>query len=205
MSDVGEVQPGLPAPLRWRELWRKEDWWAIWLGLGIVVVAYALFANGLSLRWLAVTPAKWSSLDQLGAHFSANAVRYLAQFLFFLAVFTAALSALGHQAKQFVPAFVLVYALSVAIFALGQWDKANTYNLEPPLVALLVGLLLSNLAGLPRWLDAGFRVEFYIKLGIVLLGATLPFTLILWAGPIAILQASIVSLVTFAVIYVVAV
>ncbi|MBO0712812.1 MAG: putative sulfate exporter family transporter, partial [Acetobacteraceae bacterium] len=53
--------------------------------------------------------------------------------------------------------------------------------------------------------DAGFRVEFYIKTGIVLLGATLPFTLIIWAGPAAILQASIVSLVTFAVIYWIAV
>ena len=54
---------------------------------------------------------------------------------------------------------------------------------------------------MPRWLDAGFRVEFYIKTGIVLLGATLPFTLIVWAGPVAIAQASIVSMVTFAVIY----
>ena len=51
------------------------------------------------------------------------------------------------------------------------------------------------------WLDAGFRVEFYVKTGIVLLGATLPFTLIVWAGPVAILQASIVSVITFAVIY----
>jgi uncharacterized integral membrane protein (TIGR00698 family) len=68
-------------------------------------------------------------------------------------------------------------------------------------VALLIGLALSNLVGLPRWLDAGFRVEFYIKTGIVLLGATLPFTLIVWAGPAAILQASIVSVVTFFVIY----
>jgi uncharacterized membrane protein YadS len=68
-------------------------------------------------------------------------------------------------------------------------------------VALAAGLVLSNLVGLPRWLDAGFRVEFYIKLGIVLLGATLPFTLIVWAGPTAIFQASIVSIVTFAVIY----
>ena len=33
------------------------------------------------------------------------------------------------------------------------------------------------------------------------LGATLPFTLILWAGPVAILQASIVSIVTFGVIF----
>ena len=43
-------------------------------------------------------------------------------------------------------------------------------------------------------MDAGFRVEFYVKTGIVLLGASLPFTLIVWAGPVAILQAAIVSL-----------
>ena len=49
---------------------------------------------------------------------------------------------------------------------------------------------IANLFSLPRWLDVGFRVEFYIKIGIVLLGATLPFTLIIWAGPVAILQAS---------------
>ena len=188
-------------PLRWRELWLKEDWWAIWLGLGLVVVAYILFANGTSIRWIAVTPAKWSTLPQLGEHFAANYARYIVQFLLWLGVFTVALTALGHKVRDFVPSFVFLYVLSVVIFALGQWDKANTYNLEPPLVALAIGLTLSNLIGLPRWLDAGFRVEFYIKTGIVLLGATLPFTLIIWAGPAAILQASIVSIVTFLVIY----
>ena len=35
----------------------------------------------------------------------------------------------------------------------------------------------------------------------MLLGATLPLTLMVWAGPVAILQASIVSVVTFGVIY----
>ena len=202
-----EVHPDrvISPPLRWRELWLKEDWWAIWLGLGIVVVAYGLFVNGSSIRWLAVTPAKWSTLSQLGAHFAANYDRYIAQFLVWLAVFSIALTALGHKARNFIPSFVILYLLSVAIFALGQWDKAITYDLEPPLVALVVGLALSNVFGIPRWLDAGFRVEFYIKTGIVLLGATLPFTLILWAGPTAILQASIVSIVTFVVIYWVAV
>jgi uncharacterized membrane protein YadS len=65
----------------------------------------------------------------------------------------------------------------------------------------LLGLAISNLIGLPSWLDAGFRVEYYIKTGIVLMGATLPFTLIIWAGPIAIVQATIVSVTTFLVIY----
>lgn len=206
MANV-DVHPGsgIAPPLRWRELWLKEDWWAIWLGLGIVLVAYAVFAGGGSIRWIAVTPAKWSTLPQLGAHFAANYARYLVQLVAWLAVFSLALTALGHRARDFIPSFLILYVLSVGIFVLGQWDKANTYNLEPPLVALAVGLVLSNLIGLPRWLDAGFRVEFYIKTGIVLLGATLPFTLIVWAGPAAILQASIVSIVTFAVIYGVAV
>jgi uncharacterized integral membrane protein (TIGR00698 family) len=190
-----------PARLGWQELWRKEDWWAIWLGLGIVIVAYAFFASGSTIRWIAVTPPTWSTPSDLAAHFAANYDRYIAQFLIWLAVFTVALNALGHKSSAFIPSFIVLYALSIVIFALGQWDKANTYNLEPPLVALAVGLVLANVVGLPRWLDAGFRVEFYIKTGIVLLGATLPFTLILWAGPVAILQASIVSIVTFAVIY----
>jgi uncharacterized membrane protein YadS len=188
----------------WRELWLKEDWWAVWLGLGLVIVGYVLFTNGASLEWIAVTPEKWSSFDQLGGHFAANGPRYLAQFVLWLAVFAAALTTLGFKAREFVPSFAFLYVFSVLIFALGQWTEANYYNLEPPLVALLLGLLISNLIGLPRWMDAGFRVEFYVKTGVVLLGATLPFALIVWAGPVAILQASIVSIVTFVVIFAVA-
>jgi len=50
-------------------------------------------------------------------------------------------------------------------------------------------------------MDSGFRVEYYIKTGIVLLGATLPFTLIIWAGPVAFLQATIISVTTCLTIY----
>jgi uncharacterized membrane protein YadS len=196
VESVGEIDTS-----PWRELWRKEDYWAIWLGLGIVLVAYALFASGSSIKWLAVTPAKWSTFAQLGAHFADNAQRYVAQFVVWLAIFSVALAALGHKARDFIPAFAFLYVLSVAIFALGQWDQASRYNLEPPLVALVLGLVISNLIGLPRFFDAGFRVEFYIKTGIVLLGATLPLTLMVWAGPVAILQASLISVVTFGVIY----
>ncbi|MFZ0495137.1 MAG: putative sulfate exporter family transporter [Methylocella sp.] len=207
MSRIDAEAPRATGPsltLGWRELWLKEDWWAIWLGLGIVIIGYFLFAHGSSLKWIAVTPAKWSNFAQLGAHFSENAVRYLAQFILWLVIFSIALTALGHRAREFIPSFIFLYVLSVLIFALGQWSEANYYNLEPPLVALVLGLLISNTVGLPRWMDTGFRVEFYIKTGIVLLGATLPFTLIVWAGPVAIIQASIVSIATFIVIFAVA-
>jgi uncharacterized integral membrane protein (TIGR00698 family) len=201
--DASSINPP-SVSLGWRELWLKEDWWAIWIGLGLVVVGYLLFANGSSLKWIAVIPGKWATFSELGAHFAANGVRYLVQFLLWLTVFSVALTALGYKPKEFVASFTFLYVLSIVIFTLGQWTQANKYNLEPPLVALVLGLLISNVSGLPRWLDSGFRVEFYIKVGIILLGATLPFTLIVWAGPVAIFQASIVSIVTFLVIFTVA-
>jgi integral membrane protein len=200
-STPSTVRPAAATSTGWRELWLKEDWWAVWLGLGLVIVAYGLFANGLSLKWIAVTPEKWATADQLLRHFAANAPRYLAQFALWVVVFAVALSALGYSARDFLPSFVFLYVISLGIFVVGQWTEANTYNLEPPLVALLLGLLISNTVGLPGWMDAGFRVEFYVKTGVVLLGATLPFSLIAWAGPVAILQASIVSIVTFLVIF----
>jgi uncharacterized integral membrane protein (TIGR00698 family) len=185
----------------WREIFKKEDWWAIWLGVGITLLGCALFAGGGSLRWLAVTPAKWNTLSQLGADLSANYLRYGAQFLFWAALFSIALKALGYKLSEFIAGFLFVYLISVAIFAVGQWTQANKYNLEPPLIALALGLALSNVVGLPRHLYAAFRVEFYVKTGIVLLGSTLPFTLILWSGPVAIAQAAIVSIITFVVIF----
>ncbi len=198
-----QTTASLPPPVR-QTFWQKEDWWAVWLGLGVVLAAAILFLNGSSLAWIAVAPTKWATLPELGAQLSANALRYAAQFGVFLAVLTFAAAFIGQRPRQFVPAFAFVYVLSVLIFAAGNWDQSQRYNLEPPLVALFIGLVISNLIGLPRWLDAGFRVEFYVKLGIILLGATLPFTLIIWAGPVAILQASIVSVITFLVVFFVA-
>ena len=204
MSSIAVDAAAQAAPakaLGWRELWLKEDWWAIWVGVGLVVVGYLLFLNGSSLKWIAVTPAKWTNFEALGKHFAGNADRYVAQFALWLVLFSVALKTLGAKLREFIPSFIFLYAFSILIFAIGQWTQANKYNLEPPLVALLLGLIISNSAILPAWLKSGFRVEFYVKVGIILLGATLPFTLLLWAGPVAIFQASIVSIVTFLVIF----
>jgi uncharacterized membrane protein YadS len=189
----------------WRELWLTEDWWAIWIGLGLVLVALLSFATGASLRWLAISPQKWSSVSQVVRQLREHGAQYVALFALFAAAFGTGGAALGIHLRRFLPAFAGVYAVSIGLYFLGLWDQAAHYNLEPPLVALSLGLVIANTVGMPRWLDAGLRVEFYIKTGIVLLGASLPLTLITWAGPVAIVQAGIVSLVTFGTIYFVAV
>jgi len=194
---------GAPVPA-WKGLFAKEDWWAIWIGVGLVLAAVVLFASGSSIKWLAVSPQKWSHLPEAFAQYGQHAGQYFALFVLWAVLFGLGTFSLGIRLTEFLPSFAFVFVVSVILYFIGQWDQASKYSLEPPLVGLGLGLLISNTIPLPKWLEAGFRVEFYIKTGIVLLGAGLPFTLIVWAGPVAIVQAAIVSLATFGVIYFVA-
>jgi uncharacterized integral membrane protein (TIGR00698 family) len=202
MSDIANVAPGaVPTvgPLTGPN--NREDWLAVAIGVGLILIAVVLFASGSSIRWLAIAPQKWSHLAEVGAQLQAHALQFLALFAFWAGVFAVATTALGYRTGAFLGTFVLLYVVSLVLYFLGLWDQASRYSLEPPLVGLVLGLLVSNTVGLPKWTEAGLRVELYIKTGIVLLGTGLPLTLIAWAGPVALLQAAIVSLVTFGVIY----
>jgi uncharacterized membrane protein YadS len=205
MAQPTQANGRYTAPAGLSELWRKEDWWAIWIGVAIVLVSIALFEGGASLRWLAVAPPKWSNISQVTADLAANWLRYVAQFAFWLAMFSIALRPLGVTVRRFAPSFAMVYFVTYLIFVAGQWAGAAAYNLEPPLLALFVGLVVANVFGVPERLAGGLRGELFVKVGIVLLGATVPLSLIALSGPVALLQASIVSLVTFGVIFAVAV
>jgi uncharacterized membrane protein YadS len=206
-GNSGDVGRAPDQQSHWRDLFLREDWWAVWLGVGVVLVAIALFGFGsTALKSLAVNPGglKWTSFAQLGNHFAQNAQLYLLQFAAWLALFGLSCRVMGIRLREFVPAFVFLYVLSVAIFAAAGWADATKFNLEPPLIALVTGLVISNVIGLPKWMDAGFRVEYYVKFGVILLGATFPIALLITAGPIAIGQATIVSLATCLTIYFVA-
>ncbi len=199
-----KAKGGAPLPMGWRELYLKEDWWAIYLGIGLMVLTLIFFwmhSNAIKLLFINPGGVHWTSPGQLLTHFEQNLTPYLLQFAFWLVVFGISTSIMGIRLSQFIPGFTFLYALSVAMFSISGWANAARYNLEPPLVALIFGLILANVVPLPRWLDAGFRVEYFIKTGIVLLGATFPITLILTAGPVALLQATIISVTTCLVIY----
>lgn len=189
-------------PMGWKELYLKEDWWAIYLGLGIVVAAIAFFYSGNPfLKSLSVLPPKWEDFGKLTEHFATNMGWYALQFVFWFIIFSISTKILGFKQAEYIPSFIFLYILSIITFIIGEYKPLSDNGFEPPLVALILGLFISNSMRVPKWMDAGFRVEYYIKTGIVLLGATLPFTLILWAGHVALIQATIISVVTCLTIY----
>jgi uncharacterized integral membrane protein (TIGR00698 family) len=89
---------------------------------------------------------------------------------------------LGERKWSFPWAFFVIFLLSVLSFVLAGQKVIKHYNLEYALWALLVGLIISNTVGTPRWLRSAVRTEFYIKTGLVLLGAEVLFNRLLALG-----------------------
>jgi len=184
-----------------QKLWKTEDWWAVWLGLTIVLIGLVAFASGGTIKAWAVTPGTWTSPGGLLADLSQHLAGYLLVFALFGAFFAVSMRIMGHKLSHFVPGFTLLFLGSLAIMVLAGWKVMKENDLGAPLLALIVGLVVGNIFPMPHWFKTALRTEYYIKTGIVLLGATLPLTLIFTAGPIAFLQATIVSVTTWLTIY----
>ena len=90
-----------------------------------------------------------------------------------LLAFGLAAGGLGERPTRFAVAFVVLFGLAVLAYGLASHEVVKHYNLEYPLWALLVGLVISNTLGTPEFLRPAVKTEFYIKTGIVLLGAKL--------------------------------
>ncbi len=179
-------------------LWKKEDWWAVWLGLAIILAASVFFFSGGTLGPLAVSPPReWTEFSAVVAHLSAQWGWYVLLFLVFGTIFTISTAIMGHKPRHYLPGFALIFLTSLLILIVSQSEFFHQKSLEAPLVALILGLAVGNVWTMPGWLESSLRTEYYIKTGIVLLGATLPLTLIITAGPIAFLQATIVSVCTW--------
>lgn len=65
-------------------------------------------------------------------------------------------------------------------------------GLESVFFSVIFGLAVSNFFRVPAWLKPAIQSEFYIKIGIVCLGATILFGEILHSGVYALAQAFIV-------------
>jgi uncharacterized membrane protein YadS len=89
-----------------------------------------------------------------------------------------------------------------------QWIAAQSavkaYGLEYVIFALGLGLLWSHTLPVPEWLREAVRTEFFIKVGIVLLGATILLPEMLKAGMPGLIQAALVIPVVWYACYFIA-
>lgn len=192
---------GVPQAGPW---YKKEDYWAIIIALGLVLAMTAAFYAGATgmFKSMAVSVPSWTNdFSKVTTALTKSVSGVFLLFAFFLLVFTFAARYLGHNIAHFASGFTVLFIISIVITIFGSNKFMKDWQLETPLLALLFGMIISNTMPLPTWFKTALRTEFYVKTGIILMGATLPFTIILQAGPLAMLQATIVSVITFGSIY----
>ena len=182
-------------------LLKKEDWWAVWIGLGVVIIALILWACGGNMSAIIVSFKSYDDFAVVPGMIIPQLPKILGLYVALAVVFTGAMAVMGKNVKNFLIGFTILYLMAIIVQILGSWNVAKTLNLEAPVLALIVGIIIGNFVKIPEWFDAGMRTEFYVKTGIVLFGATMPFTLILESGPVAFMQATVVAVSTFATIY----
>jgi uncharacterized integral membrane protein (TIGR00698 family) len=115
----------------------------------------------------------------------------------FLIAATAGIALLGGRAVPFFVGLPVVFGLAWLARLLAGNGLFVNWGIEYVIFALLLGLLISNTIGVPAWLKPAVQTEFFIKTGLVILGASLLFMEVLQAGALGIVQAVLVVFVVW--------
>ena len=94
---------------------------------------------------------------------------------------------------RYAAGFAGVFVLATLSYWIANQTNVKYWGLSYALWALLVGLLISNTVGTPKWLLAGAKTELFIKTGLVLLGAEILFKKIVSLGAPGLMVAWIVT------------
>ncbi|MCC7483833.1 MAG: putative sulfate exporter family transporter [Burkholderiales bacterium] len=103
----------------------------------------------------------------------------------------------GGRVGAFLVGFPAIFVLAWIGRMLAGNGLFVEYGVEYVIFALLLGLLISNTVGTPKWLAPAVQTEYYIKTGLVILGAGLLFMEIVQAGALGIIQAILVVTVVW--------
>ncbi|HOZ96343.1 MAG TPA: putative sulfate exporter family transporter [Niabella sp.] len=166
-----------------------EDW---------VVVLLGFFIIGSTLCGLVITPPtyswnNWSSLSTEIFGFQ-NLKNILFQFVYVYFVALMGAVILGKPVGKMAKAFPIIYLLTMIASLVGDHQGVKVLNMETVIFCLALGLMIGNVFKLPTWLKEPGASEFFVKIGLVILGTNVIFSDILKAGSLGLIQALAVVL-----------
>ncbi len=162
-------------------LWKKEDWLAVWIGFIVIAIACVSVltqsfdftaAKFSTWHWWENAEEKKSLIEQFNGAFW---IKLLRTFLVLGILFAIGIKLQGEKIGKFIPAFIVLFIICIVVRLVSAEFTLNRY-LEWAFWALLIGLLISNTIGTPEWLKPAIRTEFYIKTGLVIMGFSVLFS-----------------------------
>ena len=131
-----QARGGNNLKIDWSSLWKKEDWWAVWIGFIILLLGIA--------KWLPALP----KIDKWGADagaFPAGLSTVLPAVLLFVLLFVLTLIGIvmmGKNIRYYLPGFLVVFCMAFIAMWVGKYAVLTQWGLETVLWALFIGLIV---------------------------------------------------------------
>ena len=141
---------------------RTEDWVSVWMSIPLLVLAVCFPKAMPSVPSTLVGGAAWGNIAVL--------------FVIVLAVLYAGMAMLRRPMKGLFLSLIAVFALSLLAQVVAKIPQVSYYGFESVFFSVIFGLIIRNVWHVPDWLKPAIQGEFFIKIGVVCLGATILFS-----------------------------
>ena len=165
---------------------RTEDWVVTFLSIPLLILA--LFASNLNggpkIPETLITLEAWKNIGEF--------------FIIALVLLFVGNRLLGRPMRGLLVSFIVIFAIAVLAQWVAKLEVVKFYGFEAVFFSVLFGLIIRNLFRVPEWLKPAIQGEFFIKIGVVCLGATVLFSDVMKSGFAGLIQAVlVVSIVWF--------
>jgi uncharacterized membrane protein YadS len=100
--------------------------------------------------------------------------------------------------RGLLASFIVIFAIAVLAQWIAKLESVKYYGFEAVFFSVIFGLIVRNLFHVPEWLKPAIQGEFFIKIGVVCLGATVLFSDVMKSGAAGLIQAiMVVAIVWF--------
>lgn len=157
------------------KLWRTDDWLAVWIGFGIILLANIAVISG-KFDISAAKFSTWNSISEIVELFNGNLCIKLFRTFFLIGILLVIGNRLkGCATKKYIIAYLGIFILAVVVRLISAQFIFSRY-LEWAFVALVIGLIIANTVKVPKFLKPAIQTEFYIKIGLVIMGFSVLFS-----------------------------
>lgn len=144
----------------------------------LIVITVVILSAILGLEAKAIKYQSWQGLGELLSNILN--LDFISKFfitgLVLLAIFSFGYYLMDKgKVKDFAKAFIVIYLLATLVYILSSQATLKQY-LEYAFWGLIIGLVISNVFGIPDFLRPALQSGFYVKVGLVLMGTEVIFS-----------------------------
>ena len=157
-----------------------EDWVVTFLSIPLLIIAFFApeLGGGPKIPDTLTTPEAWMNIGMF--------------FVIAIVLLYVGNRLLNRPLKGLLASFIVIFAIAVLAQWIAKLPTIKYYGFEAVFFSVIFGLIIRNVFHVPDWLKPAVQGEFFIKIGVVCLGATVLFSDVMKSGAAGLIQAVLV-------------